>query len=141
MSIYRHKTTPFWRYDFVLRGQRYHGSTRTRSLTKARSCVAQLREQITSEARDSFAPAVKRGQMTLCIIRAEVTDLWYLCLSTRPHERLAEMQKCSPDRLSIFKEFRGNRAKKLQLQSMLQPAWPEAAWFTPDPSVLAKLKA
>ena len=141
MSIYRHKTTPFWRYDFVLHGRRYHGSTRTRSQPQARALVARLRDQITSDARDTFAPATRRPRLKLCVIKAEVTNLWYLCLSTRPRDRLAEMQKCSPDRLSILVETAGSRTKKLKLQSMLQPAWPEAAWFKPDPSVLARLKA
>jgi hypothetical protein len=35
MSIYKHQATPFWHFDFQLRGHRFHGSTRCRSRRQA----------------------------------------------------------------------------------------------------------
>lgn len=48
MSVYKSKTSPFWRYDFRLSNRRFHGSTKRKSKTEARAFVESLRAQILS---------------------------------------------------------------------------------------------
>ncbi len=52
MSIYKPKNSPYWHYDFVIQGVRFHGSTGTTSKSAAR----------TVEARERAAAAQRRGR-------------------------------------------------------------------------------
>ncbi|MGC2853911.1 site-specific integrase [Novispirillum sp. DQ9] len=45
MSLYKPKGSSFWHYDFVLRGRRFHGSTKTESRADAREVEAAEREK------------------------------------------------------------------------------------------------
>lgn len=44
--LYRPKGSPFWHYDFVLRGDRVHGSTKTDKLPLARKIVEGIRARL-----------------------------------------------------------------------------------------------
>lgn len=46
MSIYQHKNSPYWQYDFQVKGKRYTGSTACESKTAAREVVRKLRNEI-----------------------------------------------------------------------------------------------
>lgn len=46
MSVYRPAKSRFYHYDFVMKGERYTGSTYLTSKTDARSCEARLRRRI-----------------------------------------------------------------------------------------------
>ena len=43
MSVYKPKNSPYWHFDFQLKGGRFHGSTGTTSKSAARQIEAQER--------------------------------------------------------------------------------------------------
>ena len=43
MSVYKPKRSPYWHYDFVVKGQRFHGSTGSESKRAAEDCERRLR--------------------------------------------------------------------------------------------------
>src|SRR5688572_9254067 len=45
MSVYRPKKSPFWHYDFVVKGQRFHGSTGCETRRAAEACERRLRQE------------------------------------------------------------------------------------------------
>jgi integrase len=45
MSIYKHKGSPFWHFDFQYRGHRFHGSTRCRNRREAEAVEKAEREK------------------------------------------------------------------------------------------------
>lgn len=51
MSVYRPKGSPFYHYDFVIAGRRYHGSTGTASKATAREVERREREKAALPAR------------------------------------------------------------------------------------------
>ena len=48
MTVYRPTRSPYYHFDFTLRGQRYHGSTGLTSKTEARSYEAKVRREAAS---------------------------------------------------------------------------------------------
>lgn len=46
MTVYRHKNSPHWQYDFQVKGVRYHGSTGTTTKTAAKDYEARERARI-----------------------------------------------------------------------------------------------
>lgn len=45
MSVYKPRKSPFWHYDFVVKGQRFHGSTGCESKRAAEDCERRLRNE------------------------------------------------------------------------------------------------
>lgn len=50
MSVYKPKASPFWHYDFVIAGTRFHGSAGTTSRRAAEAVEARLRTEAASSA-------------------------------------------------------------------------------------------
>ncbi len=45
MSVYKPKNSPYWHYDFVVKGERFHGSTGSESKRAAEDCERRLRNE------------------------------------------------------------------------------------------------
>jgi len=60
MSIYRPKGSPYWHYDFQVRGARFHGSTGAKDKSTARAIESRKR----TEAIDGIHLR-KKPEMTL----------------------------------------------------------------------------
>jgi len=45
MSVYKPKKSPFWHYDFILQGRRFHSSTGAKDKEKAKSIEAEARKE------------------------------------------------------------------------------------------------
>lgn len=45
MSVYKPKRSPYWHYDFVVKGQRFHGSTGATTRRAAEACERRLRQE------------------------------------------------------------------------------------------------
>lgn len=69
MSVYKHKKTPFYHYDFQYKGRRFHGTTGTASLAAAKRIEAAERQKALAEtaieAREIAAGRRPSGPMTL----------------------------------------------------------------------------
>ncbi|WP_338826754.1 site-specific integrase [Bradyrhizobium sp. 27S5] len=63
MSVYRHTQSPFWHFDFQIKGYRFSGSTECESESDARAAEAQEKDR----ARELVAGwiAARRGPLTL----------------------------------------------------------------------------
>lgn len=61
MSLYKPKNSPYWHYDFVIKGLRFHGSTGTTEKARARNIEAKAR----GEAAEGAGGIRKRQYMTL----------------------------------------------------------------------------
>jgi integrase len=57
-GVYQNRKSPNWQYDFVVNGQRYHGSTGCTSKTAARAYVANLRNRIAAGVQEKEAISV-----------------------------------------------------------------------------------
>lgn len=57
MSIYKPKASPFWHFDFQLRGRRFHGSTRRRNRREAEAVERSEREKAKQILKSSSAGA------------------------------------------------------------------------------------
>lgn len=68
MSVYKPKRSSFWAYDFVIKGDRYHGSTGQETRRAAEAFERRLRSQIAS---GEFADA---GDLTLDVAAAKWFD-------------------------------------------------------------------
>lgn len=51
MSVYRHKNSPYWHYDFQVKGERYTGTTGCTSKSAARDFVRNKRNEIASGSK------------------------------------------------------------------------------------------
>ena len=67
MSVYKPKASPFWAYDFVIKGRRFHGSTGQQNKRAAEAFERRVR---TAVANGEFADA---GDMTL----DAAADKWF----------------------------------------------------------------
>jgi len=63
MSIYRHKRSPFWQYEFQIEGHRFSGSTRTDDEREAREIEG--RKKAEARAQLDEAARTNRGPMTI----------------------------------------------------------------------------
>ena len=69
MSIYKPKASPFWHFDFQLRGHRFHGSTRCRNRRQA--------EVVERAARETAKQILKAGNnAALLSINAATGRFW-----------------------------------------------------------------
>ena len=58
MSLYKSKKSPYWQYDFVIRGRRFHGSTGTADKAAARTIEARRRTQAAEGGDRARKPAI-----------------------------------------------------------------------------------
>tara|TARA_R110002020_G_scaffold53905_9_gene150536 strand:+ start:16394 stop:16708 length:315 start_codon:yes stop_codon:yes gene_type:complete len=66
MSIYRPNGSPFFHYDFQIRGNRFHGSTKSKNRREALSIERDLREKAVEEVRQR----AKRGGQSMTFDQA-----------------------------------------------------------------------
>ena len=58
MSLYKPKKSPYWHYDFVIDGRRFHGSTEERDKTAARRIEDIERGKARAEVRGDIKPPI-----------------------------------------------------------------------------------
>jgi hypothetical protein len=52
MSVYKSRKSPYYRYDFVIEGHRFHGSTRCETRREAEAVERQQREQAKGRVKE-----------------------------------------------------------------------------------------
>ncbi len=122
MSVYQSKKSPYWQYDFQIRGRRFYGSTGVETRRKAEAVERRLREQLAAggsldpamtldEAAGQWwaevgqalatAPDVER-RITLCLRligrTRPITEITTRVLSHAIERRRAETFTKGPDR-------------------------------------------
>lgn len=90
MSVYKPEKSPYWHYDFVFKGERFHGSTGQATRRKAEAFERRVRDEVAdgrhgSVARMTFDAAALRWWQEKGIGRGDAVDV------ERRLERLVEM--------------------------------------------------
>jgi Meiotically up-regulated gene 113 len=94
MSIRRDSRSPYWQYDFQIKGRRYFGSTKTESEYEAQAIEREARLHAKHGLWDKLNPRKKHGPKApvLYVIHAAGSTRFKLGISRDPKRRLGDLQ-------------------------------------------------
>jgi Meiotically up-regulated gene 113 len=103
VSIRRDSRSPFWQYNFQIKGRRYYGSTKTESEQEAGLVEREARLHAKHGLWDKLNPRKQRGPKVpvLYVIHAVGSTRFKLGISRDPKRRLGALQCGSPLPLAI----------------------------------------
>jgi hypothetical protein len=104
MSLCRKPRSPYWHYDFKLKGRRYRGSTKTESDHEAGAVEREARLHAKHGLWDKLNPRKKRGPKApvLYVIHAAGGTRFKLGISRDPKRRLGDLQVGSSVSLTVI---------------------------------------
>lgn len=134
MSVYTHACSPFWQFDFQLRGHRFCGSTGIRSGEPRESALefeAQQRRQALAKLASEgglLGRRPRKGQFFIYFIRAD--NAVKIGIARDPKDRLATLQTAQPGRLHLMAVMPGGRRKEQALHRKFRHRAVDGEWFT-----------
>lgn len=104
MSVYQSKRSPYWHYDFQIKGRRYSGSTKTWSRPEAEAIEHQERMLAKRGLWEKAHPRKQRVPKlpVLYVIHAAGSTRFKIGISRDPKHRLRNLQVGSPVPLAII---------------------------------------
>lgn len=135
MSVYLKTSSPYYHYDFVHLGERYHGSTVMKDLEAARAFEANLKLQVKGDAPDRASNRT-RAQRLVYVIQGEKTGLVKIGSTLDVSQRLAAHQCGSPDRLCVLWSGAGGSKAESAAHRALIASRSHGEWYRPTTAVL-----
>ena len=134
MTVYVKPQSKYYHYDFQHGGRRYHGSTATADLEKARAFEAALKSQVKGGAPDIVCQP--RSKRLVYIVEGVSTRMVKIGSAINVAGRLANLQCGSPDKLNLLWSGSGGVNAETMAHREMASSRAHGEWFRPTTAIL-----